>query len=505
MDNEQRIGELEENIKKWQKEYDEIWREKNTPAAEVERRNLQNLINNAKRKINELKGIEENDIEDFDLSEFKEKMAILKSTKMPNEEKVNRLLLQKERLIEEQKDYAKPKNGVYQNWQKEIYQEYQHKIEEIDKEIENYEKEFQKLKDEATKYIEANKDTILRTIYIELKENDTKISELDEKLAAKQKEEMVNENQLLQNYREELKGKEKAADLTTEDIKFFHGQGDHPERTTAKKEQDRENRLENDQYFFEDSQGRYVVSKEKESNKVPKKEPDPTKKDSKDSKPQQKPEQEEAKKVTVDQTKDPKSDSINIQTDDSREESKTNTNNKTTNSKSEASEILNANLEQESEGNEKRSESQFSEEWINKTIENNKEETVNKKRKGRFRRFLSKIIEKFRSFIQNRKKALPEPNKNDKIVPNEKLNEDQEALLQAMKQREKYNEYMATKYPDKSAGPRYTSNEFKRFVQDMNNYSPVEPKADAREENNNENKEKDPNTVRLPGEDDPEL
>ena len=55
---EEKINELEENIKAWQKELEEVWSGKDTDAAEVERRNLRNLINNAQKEINQLKGID---------------------------------------------------------------------------------------------------------------------------------------------------------------------------------------------------------------------------------------------------------------------------------------------------------------------------------------------------------------------------------------------------------------------------------------------------------------
>ena len=55
---EEKINELEENIKAWQKELEEVWNGKDTDVAEMERGNLRNLINNAQREINQLKGID---------------------------------------------------------------------------------------------------------------------------------------------------------------------------------------------------------------------------------------------------------------------------------------------------------------------------------------------------------------------------------------------------------------------------------------------------------------
>lgn len=41
---EEKIKELENQIDEWQKELDEVWKGKETDAAEVERRNLKSLI-----------------------------------------------------------------------------------------------------------------------------------------------------------------------------------------------------------------------------------------------------------------------------------------------------------------------------------------------------------------------------------------------------------------------------------------------------------------------------
>ena len=52
-----KLNQLEENIKGWREELDTVWKGKETDAAEVERRNLRNLIKDAEREINKLKGI----------------------------------------------------------------------------------------------------------------------------------------------------------------------------------------------------------------------------------------------------------------------------------------------------------------------------------------------------------------------------------------------------------------------------------------------------------------
>ena len=54
MSNEERKEQLLKNIENWEKELNEVWRDTNTDAAEVERRNLRNLIYNA-RSILKLK------------------------------------------------------------------------------------------------------------------------------------------------------------------------------------------------------------------------------------------------------------------------------------------------------------------------------------------------------------------------------------------------------------------------------------------------------------------
>ena len=49
-----KVEELKEKIEKWQEELETVWAGKETDAAEVERRNLRNLISNAKKEIEEI-------------------------------------------------------------------------------------------------------------------------------------------------------------------------------------------------------------------------------------------------------------------------------------------------------------------------------------------------------------------------------------------------------------------------------------------------------------------
>ena len=55
-DNKEKIEELEKRIAEWQEELDTVWKDRNTDAAEVERRNLRNLISRSQKEIDELNG-----------------------------------------------------------------------------------------------------------------------------------------------------------------------------------------------------------------------------------------------------------------------------------------------------------------------------------------------------------------------------------------------------------------------------------------------------------------
>ena len=64
-ENKKLIEELQGKIQLWEEELRTVWDGKNTDAAEVERRNLRQLISRAKEEISELKGEkEEEELED---------------------------------------------------------------------------------------------------------------------------------------------------------------------------------------------------------------------------------------------------------------------------------------------------------------------------------------------------------------------------------------------------------------------------------------------------------
>ena len=94
---EEKIKELENQIDEWQKELDEVWKGKETDAAEVERRNLKSLIQNAKREINQLRGIDEKVVE----GNPEELLEELKNGKAENEKAKKRIELSRKRWEDE--------------------------------------------------------------------------------------------------------------------------------------------------------------------------------------------------------------------------------------------------------------------------------------------------------------------------------------------------------------------------------------------------------------------
>ena len=95
MSNEERKEQLLKNIENWEKELNEVWRDTNTDAAEVERRNLRNLIYNARREIDEIDGVVVQ--ENLDEIAPEELLNNLKNEKENKEVSKNRLILSIER------------------------------------------------------------------------------------------------------------------------------------------------------------------------------------------------------------------------------------------------------------------------------------------------------------------------------------------------------------------------------------------------------------------------
>lgn len=92
---EKKIEELKNKIEKWQEELDTVWAGKDTDAAEVERRNLMNLINNAKNEINE---IENGPAPKESIEDLEKKFEDIKSGKSEKTVKINRLKMHIEKL-----------------------------------------------------------------------------------------------------------------------------------------------------------------------------------------------------------------------------------------------------------------------------------------------------------------------------------------------------------------------------------------------------------------------
>lgn len=74
------MEELEKKIEEWEKELNEVWRDIDTDAAEVERRNLKNLILNAKRRLKEQEGRTNEDSDDSNEKGKNKKSSTSKTT-----------------------------------------------------------------------------------------------------------------------------------------------------------------------------------------------------------------------------------------------------------------------------------------------------------------------------------------------------------------------------------------------------------------------------------------
>ena len=269
---EERIEELNKRIEEWKNELDTVWKDKNTDAAEVERRNLRNLIDNAKKEIVELKG--ENIKEE--LPEPKKFLDELKELKNKTETNIKKLNLSLEKLKEERKMYESKKNGAY----KDIYDEISKRMEEIKEELEIM----------AEKEIYEDKDKTIRTLTQGRMETEKDIKNIKKQIRDKQKEiedieygiddameeielsdgskvkvpkinrfykeldklkEQLKEKETLrdefQKYIDDIKGyKDKYTEYNeqqnSEYLKYFNGQGDIKENT-------RDDRRSNDEYF----------------------------------------------------------------------------------------------------------------------------------------------------------------------------------------------------------------------------------------------------------------
>ena len=302
---EEKIKELENQIDEWQKELDEVWKGKETDAAEVERRNLKSLIQNAKREINQLRGIDEKVVE----GNPEELLEELKNGKAENEKAKKRIELSIERLEDEKIAYESKKNVEY----KDIYQEYENKIDKLKKQLEELEGKQIEGKDEKIKILTQGRmkeEEEINKIEIEIRKKELEISEikygteeaLEEKelsdgtkikmpkILSKYEEldelkkslkERTEKRDEYQKYINELKGieKEEKLEYTKQQVeeytKYFHGQGDKQENT-------RDDKRGNDEYF-----GFEKVREGRKTNEQPKIKPtgkeSPSKKEKKNN------------------------------------------------------------------------------------------------------------------------------------------------------------------------------------------------------------------------------
>lgn len=272
-----REKELENMISKWKAEL-EIYEKSNTDAAIVERRNLLNLINNAARELEELHksigDVEQGKLEDLTLEEvekeFEEAEKKIKKEEEDRNVQMNVLGLRIERLKEEQEMYI---------GDKAVYEEYAKTIEETEKELEKLkskdtleyrrkiESQINEEKDKAIKKatsIRMKKEKEIENKKLEISKKQIEVQELlakdgieeamvEKELADgtkvktpkileiyKEIEKLQEDIRLLteekdkcQKFIDKLKGikeKEKPRELDPEEVKYFHGQGDLPER-----------------------------------------------------------------------------------------------------------------------------------------------------------------------------------------------------------------------------------------------------------------------------------
>ena len=273
MSSEEKRKQLLDNIEKWEKELNEVWKDTNTDAAEVERRNLRNLIYNARREIDEIDGRTQTSLDELDPEELLENLK--------NDDKEvskNRLKLRIERLKEERKDYKDNKS---------LYDEYTKKINEIEKELTEIENSKQsseemdknlriltkgRMREEAERrniekvirkklqeISEIEYDTQQAMEEVELssgeKTNQPKVlrlyNELDKlRNLLRQKNDKINEYQdVIDNIKGVDRSTRQNGELTPDQIRYFHGQGDLREYGGENGEDTRKNRLDNDEYF----------------------------------------------------------------------------------------------------------------------------------------------------------------------------------------------------------------------------------------------------------------
>ena len=293
-ENEEKKNELMNSIEKWQKEIDTIWSKQNTDAAKDEVRNLRDLIYNARREINEIDGVSQDDLEKVNPEEL---LNSLNDEKMNDELTKNKLKLSMERLLSEREDYKD---------NKDLYEEYTKKIEEIEnelKEIENKE-QTQEEKDKNIKILTKGKmqeEKEKKEIENEINKKQLEIAEIEYDTEQAMEEvtlssgEKVNQPKVLRLYKEldELKKKLKDKDdkikeyqdaidklkgidkdkenneheLTPDEVRYFHGQGDLREYGGENGENTKKNRLDNDKYF--ESTNRPISSQPAPSQPAP--------------------------------------------------------------------------------------------------------------------------------------------------------------------------------------------------------------------------------------------
>lgn len=197
---EERIKALEENIKTWREELDTVWQGRDTDAAEVERRNLRDLINNAEREINQLRGnaeiVNENPEERF--NKLKEEFEKIKQGNSDDKlVEINKLKLQIERMKEERENYASRKNTEY----KEIYDAYTKGTDRKEKVIVTDEKTGEQKEEEKTIHSKGIEDLEKDLEQLEKEYEKGKSGERDKNIRAV--------TALRQEYDKQIKDKEK--------------------------------------------------------------------------------------------------------------------------------------------------------------------------------------------------------------------------------------------------------------------------------------------------------
>ncbi len=285
-ENKKRIEELTNYIAKWQEELDTVWKGKESEAAEVERRNLKDLISNAQKEIDELNGIDRIGKIKQDPKDLLEQLKQEKENGKKEKIELTNLTRNLAKNIEELKEMKK-QGMVKQADYEEIYGKYEKDMNEIKEKLEKLEegdkdqekKDFQirvltkgrmdteKEISDIEKQIRNKQQEISEIQYgtddaMEEKElsDGTKIKvpkinrlyqEMDKlKEALKEKQSLRDE---FQQYIDELKGieKEEKTDYTAQQnqeyTRYFHGQGDIVEND--QKEDKEEDRRANDEYF----------------------------------------------------------------------------------------------------------------------------------------------------------------------------------------------------------------------------------------------------------------